>query len=171
MLHEHSIVWFSQPVQIKKKSKIVSNILFTCVHSIECVIHTNVAIVLLASFVWNFVSCRLQTHGAIGASEKKEHLHAVTLFNSITNTIPLQHRINRNWFFLLQFNTFDQCASSTLRANIPNIPLLRSSCMNSFVCALCRWWNGRYRITEMNLMYLYAMESLILCHKWMKFHR
>lgn len=69
----------------KKKSKIVSNILFTCVHSIECVIHTNVAVVLLASFVWNFVStAKTQCNWRI---RKKKNTYML-LHSSIPSQIP-----------------------------------------------------------------------------------
>lgn len=49
-----------------RKKQTVSNILFTCVHSIECVIHTDVVLLLRAIrfSLSNFPSCRQQTNAS-----------------------------------------------------------------------------------------------------------
>lgn len=117
----------------RRRIQMVSNILFTCVHYIECVIHTDVAVCATAYnfFLWffffslqNYVSC-------LRFGTRKTYL--------CTHTLNRAHRCDKylcciwnksKWFFPYYYSHFRSLTFQFIYKHLKSFDPIPNSCTN-----------------------------------------
>lgn len=136
----------------------MSNIRFTCVHSIECVIHTDVTFVLKANFFSTFFSFFLF---AIRQKNrcKTVYIHTHSRFSFITSTtlLLLCSKNKSKWVFLLLLFTLSFCRHHW--------------CHTSFFQIICKYSKNilvSNRNIHARVKYLFYLSMVELCssHHW-----